>query len=108
MIIVNVRQLVKLLFYFLAVMAVFVFYKTYGISMLFLLVVGLLVLKFVPALVIPIAIIALLVHSTGGFSFIADILEIGIVLIIGVPFCVLAYGCLCEIREVIKKKLEHK
>ncbi len=45
MIIVNVRQLVKLLFYFLAVMAFFVFYKTYGISMLFLLVVGLLALK---------------------------------------------------------------
>lgn len=49
-------------------------FKTIGLSMFFLLVVGLLALKFAPALVLPILLLAIGVHFTGGFSFIPSII----------------------------------
>lgn len=54
--------------------------------MFFLLVIGLLALKFVPVLVLPILIIALGVHFSGGFSFIADLIVWGFWGLLALPF----------------------
>ena len=88
MIILNMKTLVRLFFIFLGTVAVFVFYKTYGLSMLFLLAVGLLALKFVPALVLPIVLIAIMVHFTGDFSFMADSI---VAILLVIPCSMIAY-----------------
>lgn len=101
MIILNMRTLVRLLFFALAAMVVFVFYKTYGLSMLFLLIVGLLALKFVPALFLPVVIIAALVHFTGDFSFMAD----GIVgALLAIPCSLIVYPGLERLVTSLQKK----
>lgn len=110
MIFINMKQLVHLFFLFLLGIALFVFYKTFGLSMLFLLAVGLLALKFFPVLVLPILLIAIGVHFSGGFSFIADFLEIGIVMIIGLPFTLITWLFIDEQIRAFKeaKKLKTK
>lgn len=101
MIILNMKNLVRLFFIFLAAVAVFVFYKTYGLNMLFLLTVGLLALKFVPVLVLPIAIIAIMVHFTGDFSFIADSI---VAIFLVIPCSMIAYPVFERLVNSIQKK----
>lgn len=102
MIFISVKRLVQLFFYFIAAMALYVFYKTIGLSMMFTIALALLSLKFAPVLFLPILIVAVGLHFSGDFSFIADFLELVIVLVIGVPFCILAYGCYQEIKKDVK------
>lgn len=101
---VSLRKLLQTFWWLFAAIALYVFYKTVGLSMFFLIVLGLLALKFVPVLVLPLLLIAIGVHFTSDFSFIADILELGIVLVIGVPFCFLAYGCIGEVISEWKQR----
>ena len=49
MIFVDIKRLVQLFFIFLGAIAVYMFYKTFGLSMVFIIVLGLAVLKFAPA-----------------------------------------------------------
>lgn len=65
-----------------------------------MLVIGLLALKYVPVLFLPILLIAVGVHFSGDFSFIADFLEIGIVTIVGIPFIFITW---LFIREQINE-----
>lgn len=69
---VSIKKLVQTFWWLIAVIAFYVFYKTIGLSMAFLLVIGLLALYFAPFLFLPIVLIAIGVHFTGDFSFIAD------------------------------------
>ena len=101
MIILNMKNLVRLFFIFLAAVAVFVFYKSYGLSMVLLLTVGLLALKFVPVLVLPIAIIAIMVHFTGDFSFIADSI---VAILLAIPCSMIAYPVFERLVNSIQKK----
>lgn len=101
MIILNMRTLVRLFFIFLGTVAVFVFYKTYGLSMLFLLAVGLLALKFVPALVLPIVLIAIMIHFTGDFSFMADSI---VAILLVIPCSMIAYPVFEQLVNALQKK----
>ncbi|MFD3059900.1 hypothetical protein VWV84_04860 [Streptococcus agalactiae] len=105
---VSLKKLVQTFWWLIAAMAIYIFYQTIGLNMFFLLVVGLLALKFVPVLVLPIIIIALGVHFSGGFSFIADFLEIGIVMLIGFPFVFMTWLFIDEQIRAVKeaKKLK--
>lgn len=107
---VSLRKLIQTFWWLIAAIALYVFYKTFGLSMLFLLAVGLLALKFFPVLVLPILLIAIGVHFSGGFSFIADFLEIGIVMIIGLPFTLITWLFIDEQIRAFKeaKKLKTK
>lgn len=97
-----------LLLMFLAVVSgiatVVFFFQWIGISMAFMLVLGLLALYFAPALVLPIALLAVGVHFSGGFSFIADFLS----LLIGLFWMLMAYMAYSLIKEWIKEWKEEK
>ncbi|MGT2753872.1 hypothetical protein [Streptococcus ovis] len=105
---VSIKKLVQTLWWLIAAMALYVFYQTIGLNMFFLLVLGLLSLKFVPVLFLPILLIAVGVHFSGDFSFIADFLEAGIVMIIGVPFVFIMWMFIDEQIKAFKeaKKLK--
>ncbi|HER0816528.1 TPA: hypothetical protein VJE30_001359 [Streptococcus pyogenes] len=88
MIFISMKRLVTLMLLFLAAIALFVFYKTYGLSLFFLLIVGLLALKFMPILVVPILLITIGVYFSGGFSFVGDTLVYGF---LAIPFTIIVY-----------------
>lgn len=71
---VSIKKLVQTFWWLIVAIVLYIFYQSIGLSMFFLLVIGLLALKFVPVLVLPILIIALGVHFSGDFSFIADLI----------------------------------
>lgn len=77
---VSLKKLVQTFWWLIAAIALYVFYQTIGLSMAFLLVIGVLSLYFAPVLFLPIVLIAIGVHFTGDFSFIADSLW-GLILI---------------------------
>lgn len=79
-ILVSLKRFVQTFWWLIAAIALYVFYQTIGLSMAFLLVIGLLALYFAPVLFLPIVLIAVGVHFTGDFSFIADSLW-GLILI---------------------------
>lgn len=83
---VSIRKLVQTFWWLIAAIALYVFYQSIGLNMFFLLVIGLLALKFVPVLVLPVIIIALGVHSSGDFSFIADGIISGFWCLLLAPF----------------------
>lgn len=85
----------------LAAIALYVFYKTIGLSMFLLLVVGLLALKFVPVLFLPILLIAIGVHFTGGFSFIADLIVLSFWGLVSLPICF-------AFAETVRTSIERK
>ena len=72
MIFIDIKRLVQLFFIFIGAIAIYVFYKTFGLSMVFIIVLGLAVLKFAPAFLPVVLLLYLGLHFTGGFSFIAD------------------------------------
>lgn len=69
---VSLKKFVQTFWWLILAMALYVFYQTIGLNMFFLFVLGLLSLKFVPVLFLPILLIAVGVHFSGDFSFIAD------------------------------------
>ena len=79
-ILVSLKRFVQTFWWLIAAIALYVFYQTIGLSMAFLFVIGLLALYFTPVLFLPIVLIAIGVHFTGDFSFIADSLW-GLILI---------------------------
>lgn len=83
---VSIKKLVQTFWWLIAAVALYVFYQSIGLMMSFLLVIGLLALRFAPALVLPIILIAIGVHFTGGFSFIADMIVWGFWGLISLPF----------------------
>lgn len=99
---VSLKKLVYTFLWVIAAMALYVFYQSIGLNMFFLIVAGLLALKFAPALFLPILLIAVGVHFTDGFSFIADFLEIVIVLIIGIPFIFITGAFIDEVIKAVK------
>ena len=107
---VSIKKLVQTFWWLIAAIALYVFYQSIGLNMFFLLVIGLLAMKFVPVLVLPIIIIGLGVHFTGGFSFIADFIETGIVMIVGLPFALVTWLFIDEQIRAFKesKKLKTK
>ncbi|MDQ8819851.1 hypothetical protein RFF58_01945 [Streptococcus ruminantium] len=84
---VSIKKLVQTFWWLIAAIALYIFYQTIGLSMFFLLVIGLLALKFIPVLVFPIIIIAVGVHFSGGFSFIADSITFGFWGLVSLPIC---------------------
>lgn len=80
------------------------FFQWIGINMAFMLVLGLLALYFVPALVLPILLLSVGVHFSGGFSFIADFLS----LLIGLFWMLMAYMAYCLVKEWIKEWKENR
>lgn len=107
---VSIKKLVHTFLWFIAAIALYVFYQSIGLNMFFMLIIGLLALRFIPALVLPIIIIALGVHFSGGFSFIADFLEAGFVILIGFPFAIIVWLFIDERIRSFKeaKKLKNK
>lgn len=101
---VSLKKLVQTFWWLIAAIALYVFYQSIGVNMFFLLVIGLLALKFVPVLVLPILLIAVGVHFTGGFSFIADILEFGMIVLIGLPFVLISALFIQEVLTVNKHR----
>lgn len=99
MIFIDMKRVVYLVLLVIAAMAIFVFYKTYGLSLLFLLVIGLLALKFIPVLVLPILLVAIGVYFSGGFSFIADGIVWGFWSLVSLPIC------FAFIKSVTPKKI---
>ena len=79
-ILVSLKRFVQTFWWLIVAIALYVFYQTIGLSMAFLLVTGVLALYFAPVLFLPIVLIAIGVHFTGDFSFIADSLW-GLILI---------------------------
>lgn len=72
MIFVDIKRLVQLFFIFIGAIAIYVFYKTFGLSIVFIIVLGLAVLKFAPAFLPVVLLLYFGLHFTGDFSFIAD------------------------------------
>ena len=72
MIFIDIKRLVQLFFIFIGAIAIYVFYKTFGLSTVFIIVLGLAVLKFAPAFLPVVLLLYLGLHFTGDFSFIAD------------------------------------
>lgn len=109
-ILISIKKLVQTFWWLIVAIALCIFYQSIGLNMFFLLVIGLLALKFVSVLVLPIIIIALGVHFSGGFSFIADFLETGILMIIGLPFALITGLFIDEQIRAFKeaKKLKAK
>ncbi|MGE9834657.1 hypothetical protein [Streptococcus orisratti] len=83
---VSIKKLVQTFWWLIAAIALYVFYQSIALNMFFLLVIGLMALKFVPVLVLPIIIIALGVHFSGDFSFIADGIVWGFWGLVSLPF----------------------
>ena len=71
MIFIDIKRLVQLFFIFIGAIAIYMFYKTFGL-MVFIVVLGLAVLKFAPAFLPVVLLLYLGLHFTGDFSFIAD------------------------------------
>ncbi len=107
---ISIKKLVQTFLWLIAEIERYLFYQSIGLNMFFLLVIGLLALKFVPVLVLPIIIIAIGVHFSGGFSFIADFLETGILMLIGLPFALITGLFIDEQIRAFKeaKKLKTK
>jgi len=110
MIFVSLKRLVQTFWWLIAAIAFYVFYKTIGLNMAFLLVIGLLALYFAPFLFLPILLIAIGVHFTGGFSFIADTISSAFVLIImGVIYLIVASeGGRWAMKRAEKKVLKER
>lgn len=103
---VSIKKLVQTFWWLIVAIALYIFYQSIGLSMFFLLVIGLLALKFVPVLVLPILIIALGAHFSGGFSFIADLIVWGFWGLVSWPIC---FAFAESIRTSIElKKQENK
>ena len=108
MILIDSRKLFYLILIGIGIAALQVFYSSFGFTMLVFLIVGLLSLRFFPAAVLPIFILALLVNFSGGFSFIADTLELGFILILALPVLLIIWGILEHRTEKqIKKQWEN-
>lgn len=107
---VSLKKLVQTFWWLIAAIAFYVFYKTIGLSMAFLLVIGLLALYFAPFLFLPIVLIAIGVHFTGDFSFIADTISSAFVLIImGVIYLIVASeGGRWAMKQAEKKALKER
>lgn len=102
---ISIRRLVKTFWLLVAAVALYIFYQSIGLNMFFLLVVGLLALKFVPVLVLPIILIAIGVHFSGGFSFIADAIVLGFWGLICLPICV---GFMDSVRQTLEQRKKDK
>lgn len=100
---VSLKKLVQTFWWLIAAIALYVFYQSIGLMMSFLLVVGLLALRFAPALVLPIILIAIGVHFTGGFSFIADMIVWGFWGLVSLPF----FFALVENRQPNTERKKH-
>lgn len=98
---VPIKKLVQVVLWLLAAIALYIFYQSIGLNMFFLLVIGLLALKFVPVLVLSILLIAIGVHFSGGFSFIADGIVWGFWGLISLPIC---FGFVESIYAIIDRK----
>ncbi|HEP2968784.1 TPA: hypothetical protein VCJ25_001287 [Streptococcus pyogenes] len=98
---VSIKKLVQMFWWLIAAIVLYIFYQSIGLNMFFLLVIGLLALRFVPVLVLPILIIALGVHFSGGFSFIADLIVWGFWGLVSLPIC---FGFSESIRTTIEQK----
>ncbi|EPX14762.1 MULTISPECIES: hypothetical protein [Streptococcus] len=107
---VSLKKMVQTLWWLIVAIALYIFYQTIGLNMFFLLVIGLLALKFVPVLFLPILLIAVGVHFSGDFSFIADFLEAGIVMIVGIPFVFITWMFINDQVNLLKdsNKLKNK
>lgn len=107
---ISIKKLVQTFWWLIAAIALYIFYQTIGLNMFFLLVIGLLALKFVPVLFLPILLIAVGVHFSGDFSFIADFLEAGIVMIVGIPFVFITWMFINDQVNLLKdsNKLKNK
>lgn len=86
---VSLKKFVQAFWWLIAAIALYVFYQSIGLNMFFLLVIGLLALKFVPALLLPILFIALGVYFSGGFSFMADLIVLFLGGLFHCPFVLL-------------------
>ncbi|MDG3136393.1 hypothetical protein [Streptococcus suis] len=84
---VSLKKIIRTFWWLIGAMALYVLYQTIGLNMLFLLVVGLLALKFCPVLLLPILLIGVGIHFTGDFSFIADGITWGFWSLLFVPIC---------------------
>lgn len=107
---ISIKKLVQTFWWLIAAIALYIFYQSIGLNMFFLLVIGLLALKFVPVLFLPILLIAVGVHFSGDFSFIADFLEAGIVMIVGIPFVFITWMFINDQVNLLKdsNKLKNK
>lgn len=105
---ISIKKLVQTFWWLIAAIALSLFYQTIGLSMFFLLVIGLLALKFVPVLFLPILLIAVGVHLSGDFSFIADFLEAGIVMIVGIPFAFITWMFISDQMSLLKDSKKQK
>ncbi|CDO17733.1 Putative uncharacterized protein [Streptococcus gallolyticus] len=107
---VSIKKLVQTFWWLIAAIAFYIFLKTIGLSMAFLLVLGLLALYFAPALFVPILLIAICVHFSGGFSFIPELLTSAFWLIImGIIFLiVVGDGGQRAIKHAEKKALKER
>lgn len=102
---VSIKKLVQTFWWLIAAIALYVFYQSIGLNMFFLLIIGLLALKFVPVLVLPIIIIALGVHFSGGFSFIADTIICGFWGLVSLPIC---FGFVKSVRSKLERRKHEK
>ncbi|MGX9845615.1 hypothetical protein ACR3IL_10065 [Streptococcus iniae] len=102
---VSLKKLVKTFWWLIAAVALYGFYKTIGLSLFFLLVLGILALRFVPVLFLPILLIAIGVYFSGGFSFIADSIVLGFWGLVLLPIC---YACLQSNPSYLKRRKNEK
>ncbi len=86
--------------------ALCVFYQFIGLNMFFLLVIGLLALKFVPVLVLPILLIGVGVHFSGDFSFIADGIVWGFWGLVSLPICYAFAGTIHSTMRQRKQEIK--
>lgn len=98
---VSLKKLLQTFWWLIAVIALYGFYQMIGLNMFFLLVIGLLALKYVPVLVLPIVLIAIGVHFSGSFSFIADSIVWGFWGLVLLPIC---FGFVESVRTSIERK----
>jgi len=107
---VSLKKLFQTFWWLIAAIAFYIFYQTIGLSMAFLLVIGLLALYFAPFLFLPIVLIAIGVHFTGDFSFMADMLSSGLVMIVmGIVFLIVAgEGGRWSMKRAEKKALKER
>ena len=102
MFIFSFKRLWYLIFAAIAIAGLQIFYNHFGFSMLVLLIVGLLALKFFPAAVIPIIVVSLFVYLNNGFSFVADIIQF---IFIGLPVSIVMAGLLFPFAESCQSKI---
>lgn len=98
---VSIKKFVQTFWWLIAAIILYILYQSIGLSMFFLLVLGLLALKFFPALFLPILLVAIGVHFSGGFSFIADSIVWGFWCLVSLPIC---FGFVESIRTSIERK----